>query len=83
MNYKTDSETHVFIPAKKVAVRYGFEPISKGGRHGNHTQFLARLSARHSDFPQFIWLGGRKVYRLNELETFERSLPRASRSEAA
>jgi hypothetical protein len=74
-----DSES-VFIPAKKAAIRYGFEPLSKSGRHGNHTQFLARLAEHHADFPPVRWIGGRKVFKLAELETFERALPRARAS---
>lgn len=80
----TDEIEHVFLNARTVACRYGFSPVSKTGHRADHTLFLKRLALRHSNFPNSYQLGGRKVFKLSELEAFERDLrPRASRSEAA
>lgn len=79
----TDQIEHVFINARTVACRYGFSPVSKSGHRADHTLFLKRLAQRHLNFPTPYQLGGRKVFKLLELESFERSLPRASKSEAA
>lgn len=72
-----------YITAKRAASRYGFNPRTKSGRNANHTMFLKRMVEHHPNFPAARWIAGRKVFKLDELEAFERSLPRATNSAAA
>lgn len=66
----------VFITGRDFAVRLGFPKKSANGIKTNHVAFLSRKAALHPEtFPKEKWLGGRKVYRLAEVEKFESSLP--------
>lgn len=66
----------IFISARDFALRLGFPKKSENGIKTNHSAFLDRKAALHPDtFPHVKWLGGRKVYRLADVERFESSLP--------
>ena len=66
-----NSPTEVFLTAKQVRQRYG----------GASAMWLHRREHDGSDFPKCVVIAGRKMWRLSELETWERSL--ASKSDQA
>lgn len=65
----------IFISARDFALRLGFPRKSGNGIKTNHSAFLDRKAALHPNFPKARWLGGRKVYRLADVERFEALLP--------
>ena len=70
----------VFIRARALAERWGMEPKTKSGTYSNHTQFLQRLQDKHDNFPKAHRLGGRVVFKREEVEAFERTLPKHTRA---
>jgi hypothetical protein len=67
----------LFIRARDVALRWGMPPATKSGSSSNHTMFLQRVRAKHprDQFPTALRLGGRTVFRMTDVEAFERNLP--------
>lgn len=67
----------LFIRARALALRWGMEAHTKNGGKSNHTQFLQRTKVKHlKTFPTAYRLGGRTVYKIEEIEAFERALPK-------
>jgi predicted DNA-binding transcriptional regulator AlpA len=67
----TPSENERFLTAKQVRERYA----------GASTMWLYRREHDGSGFPKSVVIAGRKLWRLSELETWERSL--ATKSDLA
>lgn len=64
------------LTARQFSSRLGFPPRTANGAPSNHSAFLARKAALHPDiFPKPRWLGGRKVYRQEDVERFLANLP--------
>jgi hypothetical protein len=67
----TPSETEIFLTGKQVRLRYG----------GASAMWLHRREHDGSGFPACVVIAGRKLWRVSELQTWERSL--ATKSELA